>query len=64
MYRDPLARPIASACSNPSENITGTARLLQPKKKKVLYVDMENMDFLPPTAPSLSLARENEAGGS
>ena len=36
----------------------GTVRLLRPKQNKVLYVNMENMDLLPPTAPSLVFARE------
>ena len=55
---------VASACNNPSDNITEiryleTVRLLQPKtNSKVLHVNMENMDFLPPTAPSLVQARE------
>ena len=53
----------ASACNNPSEKITeiryfGTVRLLRPKQNKVLYVNMEYMDLLPPTAPSLVFARE------
>ena len=53
----------ASACNNPSDNITeiryfGTVRLLRPKQNKVLYVNMEYMDLLPPTAPSLVFARE------
>ena len=52
-----------SACNNPSYNITeiryfGTVRLLRPKQNKVLYVNMEYMDLLPPTAPSLVFARE------
>ena len=28
------------------------------KQNEVLYVNMENMDLLPPTAPSLVFARE------
>ena len=53
----------ASACNNPSDNITeiryfGTVRLLRPKQNKVLYVNMECMDLLPPTASSLVVARE------
>ena len=53
----------ASACNNPSDNITeiryfGTVRLLRPKQNKVLYVNMEYIDLLPPTAPSLVFARE------
>ena len=54
---------IAFACNNPSDNITeiryfGTVRLLRPKQNKVLCVNMEYMDLLPPTAPSLVFARE------
>ena len=53
----------ASACNNPSDGVTEIARLEQfdyynQKQNEVLYVDMENMDFLPPTAPSLVFARE------
>ena len=55
----------ASACNNPSDNITeirylGTVKLLRPKTKqnKVLYVNMEYIDLLPPTAPILVLACE------
>ena len=45
----------ASACNNPSDNITEicyfwTVRLLQPKQNKVLYVNMEYMDLLPPAS--------------
>ena len=45
------------------DNITeicyfGTVRLLRPKQHKVLYVNMEYMDLLPPTSPSLVYARE------
>ena len=48
---------------DPSDNTTeiryfGTVRLLRPKQNKVLYVNMEYMDLLPPTAPSLVFARE------
>ena len=28
------------------------------KQNEILYVNMENMDFLPPTAPNLVFARE------
>ena len=54
---------IASACNNPSDSITKILRLEQfnyynQKQNEVLYVNMENMDFLPPTAPSLVFARE------
>ena len=53
----------ASACNNPSDSITEIVRLEQfdyynQKQNEVLYVNMENMDFLPPTAPSLAFARE------
>ena len=45
----------AFACNNPSDNITeiryfGTVRLLRPKQNKVLYVNMEYMDLLPPAS--------------
>ena len=55
---------MASVCNNPSDNITeiryfGTVRLLRPKQNKVLFVNMEYMDLLPPTAPSLVFARES-----
>ena len=50
----------ASACNNPSDNIAeiryfGTFRLLRPKQNKVLYINMEYMDLLPPA--SFSRAR-------
>ena len=56
----------ASACNNPSDNITEiryfwTVRLLRPKQNKVLYVNMEYMDLLPPTAPA-SFSRARLAG--
>ena len=49
--------------NNPSDSITEIVRLEQfdyynQKQNKVLYINMENMDFLPPTAPSLVFARE------
>ena len=51
------------ACNYPSDTIAeiryfGRVRLLRPKQNKVLYVNMEYMDLLPPTAPSLVFARE------
>ena len=53
----------ASAYNNPSDSITEIVMLEQfdyynQKQNEVLYVNMENMDFLPPTAPSLVFARE------
>ena len=53
----------ASACNNPSDSITEIAILEQfdyynQKQNEVLYVNMEDTDFLPPTAPSLVFARE------
>ena len=53
----------ASACNNPSDSITEIVRLepfdyYNQKQNEVLYVNMENMDLLPPTAPSLVFARE------
>ena len=48
----------ASACNNYSHNITvkhylGTVRILQPKTKQShVHVNMKNMDFLPPSAPT------------
>ena len=52
-----------SACNNPSDSIAEIVRLEQfdyynQNQNEVLYVNMENMDFLPPTAPSLVFARE------
>ena len=54
-----------SACNNPSDNITEIVRLEQfdyynQKQNEVLYVNMEIMDFLPPTAPA-SFSRERLA---
>ena len=50
----------ASACKNPSDSITEIVRLdyYNQKQNEVLYVNMENMDLLPPTAPSLVFACE------
>ena len=53
----------ASACNNPSDSITEIIRLEQfdyynQKQNEVIYVNMENMDVLPPTATSLVLTRE------
>ena len=53
----------AFACNNLSDCITEIVRLEQfdyynQKQNEVLYVNMENMDLLPPTAPSLVFARE------
>ena len=53
----------ASACSNPSDSITEIVRLepfdyYNQNQNEVLYVNMENMDLLPPTAPSLVFACE------
>ena len=53
----------ASACNIPSENITEIASWEQSdyydqKQNRVLYVNMEYMDLLPPTVPSLVFARE------
>ena len=55
----------ASACNNPSDSITEIVRLepfdyYNQKQNEVLYVNMENMDLLPPTAPSLVFARETD----
>jgi len=52
-----------SACNNPSDSITEIVTLEQldyhnQKQNEVLYVNMENLDLLPPTAPSLVFARE------
>ena len=54
---------MASACNNPSDNITEYAIWEQfdyydQKQNRVLYVDMENMDLLPPTAPNFVFMRE------
>ena len=54
---------IVSACNNPSDSITEIVRLEQfdyfnQKENEVLYVNMENMDFLPQLPPaSFSRAR-------
>ena len=53
----------ASACNNPSDSITEIVRLEQfdyynQNQNEVLYFNMENVDLLPPTAPSLVFARE------
>ena len=52
-----------STCNNPSDSITEIVRLEQfnyynQKQNEVLYVNVEIMDVLPPTAPSLLFARE------
>ena len=52
-----------SARNNPSDSITEIVILEQfdyynQKQNEVLYVNMENMDVLPPTAPSLVFVRE------
>ena len=46
----------ASACNNPSDSITEIVRLelfdyYNQKQNEVLYINMENMDFLPPNCP-------------
>ena len=53
----------ASACTYSSENIAiwgclGTSRLLQPTTKQALTINMEKMEFLPPSDPSLVFERE------
>ena len=53
----------ASACNNPSDSLTEIVRLEQfdyynQKQNEVLYVNMENMNFVPPIVPSLVFARE------
>ena len=53
----------ASACNNPLDSVTEIVRLEQfdyynQKQNEVLYVNMENMDFLPPIVPSLAFVRE------
>jgi len=68
----------ASACNNPSDSITEIVRLEQlnyynQKQNEVLYVNMENMDLLPPTSFSrarltrpignVSFTLENEGWG-
>ena len=39
-------------------SFTGFPFYYKQNQNKVLYVNMENMDFLPPTAPSLVFAHE------
>ena len=48
----------ASACNNPLDSITEIVRQEQldyynQKQNKVLYVNMENMDFCPQLSPAL-----------
>ena len=59
----PAKCSIASTCNNPSDHITEIRYLEQfdyynQKQNKVLYVNMENVDFLLLTAPSLVFAGE------
>ena len=59
----PTKCSIASAYNNHSDFITEIRYLEQfdyynQKQNKVLYVNMENMDVMSPTAPSLVFARE------